>query len=379
VQAALDSLRRAAELDPRDPMPWFLISLIQQDEWQPGAAVAAAEQGRERLPYLKSMNQLAVDLQGSANLGSAYALFGLEDWAMRTAQDSYDPFWAGSHFFLANRYAGEFSRNAELMLGFLTDPTAFGVSGRRQPLIAVPALHGRAAYWHDESSDARIQVPVLRLNGYSNRGMPLAWLLEGRYQQWKDDGLDADAGLFTLGLGLKPASQLRLFFFASQFKPDIGRQLNGGEQRIEGRNRRIDGGFSLRHGPEAQTWLKAGHTGESSSADGPNALIATTRERTELSPERDDLQLRHTRRYRDGFELSLGLEWARRRDDADYWLWSQPGEAPSSSGQDRSRDESTLGYAALKFGPLPVLDLEAGLFQARVESETRYTAEIGVY
>ena len=103
------------------------------------------------------MNQLATDLQRSANLGSAYALFGLEDWAMRTAQDSYDPSWAGSHFFLADRYAREFSyagessRNAELTLGFLTDPTAFGTSGRWQPLLAVPGLRGRAAYWHEQS------------------------------------------------------------------------------------------------------------------------------------------------------------------------------------------------------------------------------------
>lgn len=377
LHAALDSLQRAAELDPRDPMPWFLISLIRQDQWQPGAAVAAAEQGLDRLPYLKSMNQLAVDLQGSANLGSAYALFGLEDWAMRTAQDSYDPFWAGSHLFLANRYAGEFSRNAELTLGFLTDPTAFGTGGRRQPLLSVPAWHGSATYWRDQSKDSRVQVPTLRLNGYQNTGMPLGWLLEGQYQRWDDKDLDTEAGQFTLGLGVKPVAPLRLFLYASRFEPEVSRDLTGGEQRIDGASQRIDAGVSLRHGPDSQSWFKAGHSDESSTVDGPDLLIPSTRERSELSPRRDDLQFRHTRRLGDDWQLSLGLEWARRRDDADYRLWSQPGAGPSSSGQDRSRDQSTLAYAALKLGAFPELDLEAGLSYTRLESETRYTARIG--
>lgn len=58
--------------------------------------------------------------------------------------------------------------------------------------------------------------------------------------------------------------------------------------------------LSFRHCPAAQSWLKAGHTRERSSVDGPNLSFPTTRERNELSPERDDVQLRHTRRLDNG-------------------------------------------------------------------------------
>ena len=45
------------------------------------------------------LNQVANDQKGSANLGSAIANFGMEDWATYYSHVSYSPFWAGSHFF----------------------------------------------------------------------------------------------------------------------------------------------------------------------------------------------------------------------------------------------------------------------------------------
>jgi Flp pilus assembly protein TadD len=376
-QAAIDSMTRAAELDPRDPIPWFFLSLIYQDDWQPGLAVRAAQQGLARLPYLKSMNQLATDLRGSSNLGSGYALFGLEEWAMRMAQDSYDPFWAGSHFFLANRYAGEFARNSELTLGFLTDPTAFGTRGLWQPLVPVPGFHGGASYWHDQGGDERIDVPALRLNGYANPGMPLAGLLEAQHQSWEDDDLDADAGQFTLGLGAKPDSVLRMFLFGNRFKPDIKQDVTGGTEHISGTNRRFDVGIGLRHGPEIQTWLKAGHTREDSDVDGPNLVVPMLHERTELNPERTDVEFRHTRRFDERLELSIGAEWGRRKDNADYWLWDPSVPTPVSSGQDRSKDTSKLGYLSARLDATKDLAIQSDVTLIRLVTKTKYKARIG--
>jgi hypothetical protein len=55
------------------------------------------------------------------------------------AQQSYSPYLAASHLFLADRYPGEYNKNSELLQGFLTDPTAFGGS---QPLLDAHAAHG---------------------------------------------------------------------------------------------------------------------------------------------------------------------------------------------------------------------------------------------
>ena len=64
------------------------------------------------------------------NLGASLAFFGMEDWALELAQQSFSPYWGASHLFLADRYPGEFNKNSELFQGFLTDPMAFGASQR---------------------------------------------------------------------------------------------------------------------------------------------------------------------------------------------------------------------------------------------------------
>lgn len=372
---ALDMLARAAELDPHDPMPYFLTSLIHQDHWQPGEAVRAAIQSMERLPFLKSMNQLASDLQGSANLGAAYAQFGLEASALRAAHESYDPFWAGSHFFLGRSYGGEFSRNAELTLGFLTDPTAFGTARRFQPLVATPGASLRAQLWMERGGANRTDVPALSANGYHNDGMPFAWFAEAQHQRLRQDGLGAEADQFTLGLGLKPTSELRFFLFANSFTPDVTQPRPGGTFAANGHNQRIDIGGSWRHGPEQQTWLKFGSTRETSRIDQPDALIPTTRVNMYLHPERDDAQLRHTLRLASGSTLSGGIEQASRRDDADSTRYPL-GSARTSLVFDRSLDRTTVFWGGIQTPSNQPWQIEAQLAQTRLASETTRDARL---
>jgi len=369
LKAALDSLTRAAELDERDPMPWFLKSLIHQDHWQTGAAIQSAREGMARLPYLKSLNQLAIDLQGTANLGSAYAQFGMEDWAMRVAQDSYDPFWAGSHFFLANRYAGEFSRNSELTLGFLTDPTAFGTTGHWQTLVPTPGIHGRVSSWFEGGDHSQIKVPGITMNGYHNSKFPVAWFAEGQLQSWNDADFSAEAVQVPLGLGIKPSEDWRLFLFANSFRPDIDRDFAGGNQSISGNNKRIDFGTNYRHSPDAQSWLKFGISRETSSIEGPDLLIHTTSMVNDLWLERDDIQFRHSRRFGSILNASFGLEWARRQDDSDYQRWTSPTFVSSAYGEDRSLDRSKIAYASFKANLSPFA-LQADVTHTRLDSDT---------
>lgn len=369
LKAALDCLTRSTELDERDPMPWFLKSLIYQDHWQAGEAIRAAREGMVRLPYLKSMNQLATNLQGSANLGSAYSQFGMEDWAMRVAQESYDQFWAGSHFFLANRYAGEFNRNAELTLGFLTDPTAFGVAGRWQPLMQAPGIHGQITSWFESGDQSQILVPGLAVSGYHNIGFPVAWFTEAQYQQWRDEGVDSEAVQYPLGFGIKPSPDWGFFLFSNTFSPKLSRDYSGGKQNTTGENRRIDLGGSYRHSPESQSWLKFGGTRENASIDGPDLFTPTTRVETNLETLRDDVQFRHTKRFSELWEASAGMEWARRDDNGDYQRWSRATATPSSTGEDRSTDKSELAYVSLKYNHSSVA-LQMDLSRVRLKIDT---------
>ena len=136
--AALFELSRATESIPTIRCRYLLASLIRLDRIEPVAAVEQAQEALKRIPYLKSLNQVADNQKGVANVGTPLAFMGLEYWARSAAHESYLPFWGASHLFLADRYAGDFDKRSELMQGFVTDPL---VVRRIQP---VPVAHHAA-------------------------------------------------------------------------------------------------------------------------------------------------------------------------------------------------------------------------------------------
>ena len=160
IRDALFALSRARELDRKDPLPDLFESLIRNDLLQPGDALVTARRALTLLPYLKSLNQIANDQKGIANLGSSLAAFGLEDWARSYAQDSYYPFWAGSHLSLADRYSGAFNKKSELFQGFLADPIVFGASNRYSTLIQRPGAYWNIGARYIPSREYRLAEPT---------------------------------------------------------------------------------------------------------------------------------------------------------------------------------------------------------------------------
>ena len=190
--AALDSLDRARLADPNDPLPWQIEAMLRNDSGEPTQAVAAAREALARLPYLKSLNPLASDSQGSANLGKALGDFGMENWARAYASASSYPLWGGSHFFLADRSKSDFNRRSELFQGYLTDPTVFGASDKRAPLLLSTGREWTAGtsaernpLRHNATADS---VPRLR-------GGPRARGLAGARQRRADVAARGTAGV----------------------------------------------------------------------------------------------------------------------------------------------------------------------------------------
>ena len=167
VELALRELARASELDDKDPLPHVFASMILADQYRIADAIEEARTATRLLPNLKSLNQVANDLQGSANVGRALSLFGLEEWAQNRAQESYYPYWAGSHLFLADRYNGEFNKNSSLLQGFLTDPTVFGASNRSPTLVQSPGRYGRLLLGYGRSDEVEALIPIFRYSGLS--------------------------------------------------------------------------------------------------------------------------------------------------------------------------------------------------------------------
>lgn len=257
-----EMLRRAAELDPRDPLPHLLLSVVATDAVEPGAAVRAAREAAARLPYLKSLDQVLNDQKGSANLGTALASFGLEEWAQHYAYQAYNPFWAGSHLFLADRFNGTYNKNSELFQGFLSDPLVFGASNRYSTLIARPGDYATltAGAVRQSVKANRAQAVV---NGYHDALLPSAYFLDvtGLTVRPIDGQLDGNAGIATVGLGARPAHDLGVFLFGTRERidsklvdPAVG--YFGTPQRS--RSSRADVGFNIKFTPRSQAWVKFG-------------------------------------------------------------------------------------------------------------------------
>ena len=351
---AFFALARARELDPKDPLPDLFESVIRNDHLQPGDALVTARRALALLPYLKSLNQIANDQKGGANLGSALAAFGLEDWARSYAQDSYYPFWGGSHLFLADRYSGEFNKKSELFQGFLADPTVFGASNRFSTLIPRPGSYWNLGARYNNSRDFRLNEPTVTANGYVNAGMPFAYFVEGIRTNTQPDrvAFDAGANTYTLALGARPTYELGLFLYANAFDADIRlNPVTAIEQSVVGRNERFDLGAHYRFGPQSQAWLKIGKGNESSSVNQVTGVaipigLATNVSDFRTKPEQRDIQFRHTFAASERHELSWGAELGRMEKTntlvQENFFHIGAGVVPSDRldqrDQDRSRD-----------------------------------------
>ena len=321
-QDAITTLHQAAALDDKDPVPHMLLAQIHTDLFQPGEAVAAARAGAQRMPYLRSLNQLANDQKGSANLGAALAFFGMEDWALELAQQSFYPYWGGSHLFLADRYAGEFNKNSALYQGFLTDPMAFGASQRHASLLQRPGSHGAVGLTLDREF-YRLASPALTLNGMDNRHVPVSWFVKAQTARALRFPVDVgvvnfpafnagtaalDAQVLSLGGGIQPTERLNLFAYANWFNFNV-RGADGLETSIDKSLGQGAIGLSYRFSPTEQTSLKLGRSVDKAKINGYPALFNLSNLGGILSlnsmPRKQftDLQLHHT------FDPTPGTRW----------------------------------------------------------------------
>jgi tetratricopeptide (TPR) repeat protein len=405
---ALEALQQASRLDEKDPLPHLMASLVHFDALELGRAIEAARAAQARMPFLKSLNQVLTDQKGNANVGSALAAFGMEEWAQAYAYDSYSPYWAGSHLFLADRFSGTYNKNSELFKGFLSDPSVFGASNRFSSLIPVPGHY--ASVEASANRDYFTQYGLnATLNGYSVANRPLSYFLS--YEKTDGDSTinrtDADGRIrargdnFTVGLGAKPTHELALFAFANKSAYDHARyRASDLAYDFTLDTRRLDAGLNYKFSPTNHAWLKFGDGSEKTPlagtfvsqnfADTLNASALGTlftfipagrlnAFRTEQSQR--DYQWRQTFDVTPHWQLSWGAEYARQSEpffmDFEFLTTSQISYR-NRVNQD-SRIESRDAYLSSRYGLSNVLDAQLDLFYQEVKSSfvTRLAPQVG--
>lgn len=334
-KAAIESVKRAAEIDPKDPLPYVMLGLMHGDALELRAATEASRAAQERMPNLKSLNQIATNQKGSANVGSALAAQGMEEWARAYATSSYNPYWAGSALFLADRYADGFNKNTELYKGFLLDPTVFGASNRTSSLVQTPGHYGSIAYIGSRADFAQ-QAIQGKVNGLENSSIPLAYsvtaeLADGHDVRPNRNTFQAHGTNLTVGLGARPVYELGLFYFgnSTDVKGHFSDPALLPDARLTVDITRQDLGASYRVNPTNQIWFKAGDGSQKTRLSGsqidaanatglsvPPVLVtasAAQLDRNDVNVAQSDLQFRHSFEPAHGTRLTWGWEDARDR------------------------------------------------------------------
>ena len=324
IERALETLERAKALDPNDPFAYQVASVIRSDVWQPNRAVSESLGAMLRLPFLKSLNQFAEDQKGSANLGAALAVIGLEAWAQQLAQDSYQPLWAGSHLFLADRYAGDYAKHSELMQGFLLDPLVFGASNRYQSIMMRPESNATLQYRFSRNSELSIYEPVVTANGLTRTDRPLAFFAEAIDTRIRPghSAISGTGKTYTAGFGARPSWDKGVFIYLNRVEAnvDFGRRTADGEfQRIGATATRADLAGMVAFDGTTQLWAKTGYGRDTGSADTSTrssnpifpGLIAQRDSSFAETAKSTDAQIRATRVWAGRNNVFAGIEWAK--------------------------------------------------------------------
>ena len=329
VARALEAFRKASELDPKDPLPFVMRSVVRLDALDFQESIDDAVEANRRMPWLKSLNQILNNQKGNANLGSALAAFGMEEWARHLADEAYSPWWAGSHLFLADRYQGSFNKNSALFKGFLADPTVFGASNRHSSLVASPGQYG-ALELAMNNTDFAQRTASATTNGLSVSQVPVAWFAKGDLAEGNSrvSDISASGRNLTLGLGMRPTHELAIFAFATDSSinahiQEPARSLS--DDRMNQSDSRADAGFNIKLSGTNQLWFKAGAGRTNTLLDGAlfststaaalNRAFATNTftpngrlNRFQSDLVQEDVQLRHVFQPVEGIELGWGVE-----------------------------------------------------------------------
>lgn len=321
VSQALEELRLASQLDDKDPMPHFMASIIYNDLMRPSDAIDAARTALRLMPNLKSLNQLASNQRGTANLGQAFAFFGMEEWAQNYAHESYNQFWAGSHLFLADRYHGLFTKNSELFQGFLADPTAFGNSNRNQTLLQRPGNYFTGSLRATSAAGlVHGTSPLLQINGFANGIVPFAYFANQERFNLKFDTGPSDFTFSNIAIGVTPRHDFGVFLFANENanKSLLQGRLSGASADLRDglRTTNHDIGLHYKLSPDSQIWFKAASFGSSEDTFGSLDSVPIT---IRVKVRQPEYALRHTFALGDGHEISWGAEQANRKTASDFF------------------------------------------------------------
>lgn len=218
VDRALEELRIAVALDPKDPVPHIIANIIYQDTYQPMLAVQEASVALELLPNLKSVNPVEANERGLSNLGSALLGLGLREWATSYAEESFNPFDASGYYFVSKKFEDNpfvyFSENVQ---GFLIDPISIGRYNRYDEIVPKPHNLLTLSTTLGSEDGAFSRREKISFQGYARYPVEMKYILD--FENLDNKGFRENGylrqNILTYALSMKPDYRHGFIIFGS--------------------------------------------------------------------------------------------------------------------------------------------------------------------
>jgi len=225
IDRALDELKVAKTLDPKDPVPHIVTYIIYQDTYRPMDAVREATTTLDLLPNLKSVNPTQDTKRGLSNLGNALLGLDMDEWAGSYAEQSFDLFDAASYRFISNRFEDNpIIFNSANYQSFLLNPMSIGFDTRYQDIVLRPQhnLHFGTRLGMEDGRFAGMYTLIQE--GYVRKPFEIDYLLQ--IDLHDNDGFrdnaDSEGYFVTFGLGGQPNYKNGFFIFGSIADKETG-------------------------------------------------------------------------------------------------------------------------------------------------------------
>ncbi|MBT6277810.1 MAG: hypothetical protein HOI95_27215 [Chromatiales bacterium] len=184
------SFADARRIDPNDPVPDLIGSVMAMDRYAPGDAIRLARQGFEKAlkGHSFAVENLSNSKNGSASLGSAYTTLGLHEWGGFYTQLAFEPYLANGYFYLseASQHRSADARLSVNTQGLLLEPTAVSEPTRYYEPFRTPRTDVSAAFGLRANGGAATGQGSLSLQGFARAPHPLAWFANATFS--RDDG-----------------------------------------------------------------------------------------------------------------------------------------------------------------------------------------------
>lgn len=263
VANALEELRLAEALDPRDPVPYMVAYLIHQDTYRPLDSIINATRAIELLPNLKSVNPIETEQKGLSNLGSSLLGLGMTEWASSYAEQSFNSFDASSYFFLANKFEDNpFVFVSERLQGFLVEPMSVGSYPRYQEIVAKPHHFLSINTTLGDEDGGFSRKNEITLQGYTRSPFQIKYLLDWENHDekgFRDNGFSR-GNFLTYAFSARPDYKNGILIFGGFNSNRYGDPGSDGSSAVPNNTNKfsdfiLDAGYNHRLGAKNNVFL----------------------------------------------------------------------------------------------------------------------------